>query len=103
MNDKTITEVNTRVESGSEKVTTNLTINWDGLTLEETRELAAQSIVIKWQGQRRAEKSIPETAELNATDYKLGTRAPRKPADIMTLWAKMSPEEKADFLKKAEN
>ena len=98
MNDVTNTEVNTRIETGSEKVTTNLTINWDGLTLEETRELAAQSIVIKWQGQRRAEKSIPTESTLQATDYKLGVRAPRKPKTFADLWAAMSKEEQAAFL-----
>jgi len=35
---------------------------------------------------------------LQATDYKLGVRAPRKPKTFADLWAAMSKEEQAAFL-----
>lgn len=93
-------EVDTRVEAGAEKITTQLVINWDEISNEEIRALAAQSIVIKWQGQRRAEKSIPTEATIKASEYKLGTRAPRKPTDIMSMIAKLDPEARQALLAK---
>lgn len=97
-NNTTSHDVDTRAEAGADKITTALTIKWDEMTLEETRALAAQSIVIKWQGQVRKAGVIPTEVSLNATDYRLGVRAPRKPADVASMLAKLSPEELAAVL-----
>lgn len=91
-------EVTTRPEAGAQAIKTALTINWDGMTEDEVRALAAQSLVIKLQGNWRRDKAIPETAEVKAVDYKIGTRAPRKAPDLATMIANLSAEEKAALL-----
>jgi len=98
MNAKTITEVDTRPSAGAEAVRTDLTINWEGMTPEEIRELAQQALVVKLQGKWRKD-GIPAGAhEVNAADYKVGTRGPRTKPTLESLFAAMSAEDRAAFL-----
>ncbi len=97
---KTQTTVKTKPDARSAAITTNLTIEWDGMTTDEFRELAQQALVVKIQGQWR-NNGIPEgDHEVKAAEYKVGVRAPRGPVDPVALFKKMSPEEQAAFLAK---
>lgn len=89
------TKLDARAESATE---TAVTINWDNISLEDLRALATRTIVIAAQTQWRKDGAIPAEATLDANEYANPTRAPRKPADIKALFAKMSPEEQAAFL-----
>lgn len=93
----TTTSVETRKEAGAEAITTALTLNWEGMTLEDTRALAQQALIVKLQGNWR-KNGIPTEATINAADYKVGTRAARQPKDLKSLIAAMSPAEKAALL-----
>lgn len=94
----TITEVATRPAAGAEAVTTNLTINWDGMTPDDIRALAQQALIVKVQGVWRKDGIPAGDHTINAVDYKPGTRAARKPADLKTLLAAMTPEDRAALL-----
>lgn len=96
----TTREVSTKVDARAESVKTNLTLNWDGMTEDDIRALAEQALVVKLQGKWRSDKAIPSEATVNVVDHKVGTRQPRKPADIAALFNAMSAEEKAQFLAK---
>lgn len=98
--DTTKTEVQTKAKAGAEAVTTNLTINWEGMTPEDIRALAQQALIVKVQGNWRANGIPAGDHTVNAVDYKPGTRAPRKPADLATLIAQMSAEDRAALLAK---
>ena len=97
---KTTTSVETRPSAGADKVTTNLTINWEGMSEEDTRALAQQALVVKLQGNWRKNGIPAGDHEVNATDYKVGVRAPRRPKDLAAMIAALSPEEKAALLAK---
>lgn len=98
MNTKTIAEVVTKPAAGAEGVTTNLTINWEGMTEDDMRALAQQALIVKIQAGWRKNGIPSGDVEVNAADYKPGTRQPRKPADLKALLAAMSPEERAALL-----
>lgn len=49
-------------ETKAEAVSTQLTIDFSNVTIDEVYEIAAQSEVIKWQGNARRGKSIPAVA-----------------------------------------
>lgn len=95
---KTTTEVTTKPSAGAEGVTTNLTINWEGMSEDDVRALAQQALIVKVQGQWRKDGIPAGDHTINAVDYKPGTRAARKPADLKTLLAAMSPEDRAALL-----
>lgn len=100
MNLNTTTEVSTRPAAGEDAVTTNLTINWEGMTVEDVQALAQQALVVKLQGSWR-KNGIPEgDFTVKAADHKIGVRAPRGKPDLATLIAALSPEEKAALLAK---
>lgn len=97
---KTMTEVATRPAAGADAITTNLTINWEGMSDEDVRALAQQALIVKVQGNWR-KNGIPEgDHEINAVDYRPGVRAPRKPADVLTLLKNLSAEDRAAILAK---
>ena len=81
----------------------NLTIDWDGLTEEETRALAQRSIVIAWQNRHRVANEgqgewPSENPEIKATDYRLGTRvAVAKDPVKMIEAGDLSPEQLAQL------
>lgn len=95
---KTMTEVETRPSAGADKVLTNLTIDWEGMSEEDTRALAQQALVVKLQGNWRKNGIPAGDAEVKAVDYKVGVRAPRSPKDLASMIAALSPEEKAALL-----
>lgn len=99
-NTNTVTvEVKTKADARSEAITTNLEIDWSKMERDDLIALAQQTLVIKLQGGWR-KNGIPTELKVDATDHKVGARAPRKPADIATLIGKLSPEEKAALLAK---
>lgn len=99
-------EVTTKPEAGATGVTTNLSIDWADMSPDDIRALAQASLVVKLQGAwRTAAKAgtgvIPSgDFTVKAADHKVGTRAPKKPADIAALFQKLSAEERAEFLAK---
>jgi hypothetical protein len=97
---KTTTEVVTRPAAGAEGVTTNLTINWEGMTEDDLRALAQQAMIVKLQGNWRKNGIPAGDHEVNAVDYKVGVRAPRQPKDLAAMIQALSPEEKAALLAK---
>lgn len=98
---KTNVTCNTRIKTGAPKQATNLTIEWDGMTEDDIRDLAQQSLVIKLQGGWRKDKAVPDEASIKAVDHKIGTRAPKRPFDLAAALASLSPEDRAAVLAKA--
>lgn len=102
MNDNTniaTVEVKTKADARSEAVTTQLEIDWTNMTREDLIALAQQTLVIKLQGGWR-KNGIPAECKVDATEHKVGARAPRKPADLAVMIGKLSAEEKAALLAK---
>lgn len=100
MNTVTTTTVNTRPAAGVDAIATNLSINWEGMTPDDVQALAQQALIVKLQGAWRKNGIPSGDAEVNATDYKVGVRAARKPADLAAMIAALSPEEKAAMIAK---
>jgi hypothetical protein len=94
---QTNTNVQTRPEAGKEAVTTNLTIDWEGMTEDDLRALAQQSLIVKLQGQWRR-GVIPTELTVKAIEHKVGVRGPRTKADLMTQVKSLSAEDKARLL-----
>lgn len=96
----TIVEVATRANKEAAEVVTNLTVNWDGMTEDDVRALAQQALIVKLQSSWR-KSGIPEGDHtVAAVEHKVGSRAPRKPADVFALAQALSPEQKAELLAK---
>ena len=97
MNSTTAT-IKTRAAAGGTAVVTNATFNWEGMTPEDVQALAQAALVVKLQaGWRKG--TIPEgDITVNAAEFKVGTRAPKAPADIKTIVAKLSPEQRAALI-----
>jgi hypothetical protein len=101
----TITRIDTSTKADSaatEKVVTHVAINWDGMTEADLIALAQQTIVIKLQAAWRRAATIPHEANINATDYKVGTRAAKAPVDPVELAKKMTPEQLAALIEKLQ-
>ncbi len=109
---KTETEVSTRAQAEVEVETdgvkskvkvepikTKLVIDWDGLTDDEMRAMAQAALIVKWQGNART-NGIPATAEIKATDYKIGVRTPKKVLTIEEQLAALSPAERKALVDK---
>lgn len=69
--------VSTKASKDAEEITTNLTIDWTDMSLEDTRALARQAMIVKLQSAWRR-NGIPETFEAKAVDYKVGARVAAK-------------------------
>lgn len=95
---KTTAEVATRPAAGADAITTNLSINWEGMSEDDTRALAQQALIVKLQAAWRKDGIPAGDHEVNAIDYRPGTRAPRKAPDLKSLLAALSPEERAALL-----
>lgn len=93
-------EVETRPAAGAAAVVTNLTINWDGMTEEDVRTLAAQALVVKLQGNWRKNGIPAGDVEVKAVDYKPGTRAARTKQTPEQMLAALSPAERAALIAK---
>jgi DNA-directed RNA polymerase specialized sigma24 family protein len=79
-------------------VTTAVTIDWSNASEDDIKALAARTIVIAAQSQWRKDGSIPAEITLDAHEFANPTRAPRKPADLKAMLAKLSPEDRAALL-----
>ncbi len=109
MNSIEVVKVSTKTNATAPAVDTELTIDWEGMTREDERALARQSIVIKWQGKRRDKKgtkknpepvkgSVPKVDSIKAADYKVGTKVAKPKKSIQELFAELSPEQQREFL-----
>ena len=96
---KTNREVSTKLDARAESQKTALTLNWEGMTPDDIRALAEQALVVKLQGKWRADKAIPAEAEVNVVEHKVGTRAARKPTDVLALVKSgaLTEEQKAEL------
>jgi hypothetical protein len=83
-------------------VKTHLTINWEGMEQADLIALAQQTIVIKVQAAWRRAEVIPHEVTINATDYKVGTRAVKQAVDPVELAKKMTPEQLAALIEKLQ-
>ena len=94
----TTIEVDTKPNKDAPSVATALTIQWEGMTDREIQELAQQALIVKLQAAWRKD-GIPSGAHtVDATDYKVGTRAKRQPATAESLLNKMDPAEARKLL-----
>lgn len=89
------TKIDARAEAAT---TTAVTIDWSNTSDEDIKALASRTVVIAAQSQWRKDGVVPSEVTLDANEYANPTRAPRKPADIKALFAKMTAEERAEFL-----
>lgn len=92
--------VKTRINERSERVETSLTLNFDDVSQEQLQELASRAAIIAWQAKVRAEGEIPTEATFNVAEvFERKPRAPKDPMEAAkAALAKMSPEERAEFL-----
>lgn len=95
---KTTHTVKTKANARAEAITTNLSVDWEGMSQEDIIALAQQTLIIKVQSNWRAGTIPTGEVEVKATDFKVGARQPKKPADILGLVQKMSAEERAALL-----
>ncbi len=93
-------EVSTKQNAASEAVDTALTINWDGMSADDVQALAQQALVVKWQAQKRKSGTIPAAETINATDYKVGSRAPKK--SLEETVASLPDDQKAALIAKLQ-
>ena len=70
-------KVSTKLKAGEAASSTELNIDWDGMSTQDVQDLATQALIVKAQARWRKAGTIPETADLKASDYKVGARAPR--------------------------
>lgn len=103
MNDTTTHLARTKLDSrAATKTETTVSIDWSNISLEDTRKLAAKTVIIAAQSEWRAAGAIPESVTLDAHTYANPTRKPRGPVDVKSLLAKMTPEERAELLASLE-
>lgn len=96
--------VRTKLDARSkDKTVTNVTIDWETISIEDTRKLASKAVIIAAQSEWRSDGVIPESATLHAADYANPTRKPRGPVNVKALLAKMTPEERAELLASLED
>lgn len=96
---ETFVSANTTIDKV--KHVSNVTIQWEGITLDQLQALAQRSIIIRKQNEDRVTGVIPESAyTIKASDYVIGTRKSKTPESIESLLGKLSPEERAALLAK---
>lgn len=100
-----IRNIKTRVKDGAPQVETELTINFDGVTVEELQAGFARSLVIDEQNKWRKAGSIPTKATVNVREELDAPRAPRGPMDpkiaLQKFLATLDPEARKAWI--AEN
>lgn len=99
MDNLTNIEVSTKADARAEATTTNLTIDWEGMSPEDVRALAQQALVVKLQSGWR-KNGIPDAVTVKAVEHKVGARQPRKAPDLLALVGSLTPEQKAALLAK---
>jgi hypothetical protein len=98
MSNVTKFDISTKPAAGMDAVKSHVTVDWTGMIEDDLRALAQQALIVKLQANLRRgyeKNGIPTSIDVKATDYKVGTRAPKPAVDIFALAQKMSPEEKA--------
>lgn len=100
MNNVTTTIVTTRPAAGAEGIDTNLSINWEGMSEDDVRQLAQQALVVKLQAQWRKNGIPVGDLEIRATDYRPGTRATKTKPSIESMLSALSPAEKQALVAK---
>ncbi len=98
--DKTTQEVATKAKAGEQAVTTNLTIDWTGMTQDDLQALAQQALIVKLQSSWRKNGIPAGDFEIKAVDHKVGVRAPRTKLTPEQIIAALSPEERKALLAK---
>ena len=96
----TTTIVTTRPSAGAEGIDTNLTINWEGMTDDDVRQLAQQALVVKLQAQWRKNGIPSGDLEICAVDYRPGTRATKTKPSIESMLSALTPAEKQALVAK---
>lgn len=99
---KTTTEVATKPAAGEQAITTNLTIDWEGVSEEDLRALAQQALIVKLQSGWRKNTIPAGEFEVKAADHKVGARAPRTKLTPEQMVAALSVEDKAALLAKLQ-
>jgi queuine/archaeosine tRNA-ribosyltransferase len=105
MNNVTKFDISTKPAAGMDAIKSHVTVDWTGMSEEDIRALAQQALVVKLQANMRRgyeKNGIPSTIDVKAKDYKVGTRAPKQAVDILAVAQKLSPEEKAELIKKLQ-
>lgn len=75
---KSETKVSMSTKIGKESHTSQLTINWEGMTSDDLQVLAQRSIVIRIQNGARTNNIIPKKEyTVKAIDYRIGVRTAR--------------------------
>lgn len=91
-------EVDTKANKDAASVATSLTVKWHNMTDRDVQELAQQALIVKLQAAWRKDGIPKGDHEVDAADFKVGTRAKRQPADPAKLIAKMDPAAQREFL-----
>jgi hypothetical protein len=95
---KAALEITTKANKDSAAITTNLTIDWEGMTEGDLKELAQQALVVKLQSAWR-KNGIPEgDLTVKAVDHKVGVRAPRVKLTIEQQIAQLPAEQRAALI-----
>lgn len=98
--------VDTKLTKDSKAVTTDLTLDWSGVSDAEKLELATRTAVISWQRIMRDAGKIPDgkvTAKVR--DLLDGKRPPKvvTPERIMGDFDKLTPEQRDEVLRTLMN
>jgi hypothetical protein len=96
------TTFKTRITKTSTPVETVATINWEGVTDEQLKELAERAVVIATQAAYRTAEHVPATDTIEVV--KMLVRAPRAArvlttTDVVASVGNMTPEQRALILK----
>ncbi len=93
----TNTKVSTKAAAAAEAITTELTLDWTGVTEEDLRALAQQALIVKLQSGWR-KNGIPSETTVKVADHRPGVRAPKAKQDVLALARAMTPEQRAALL-----
>lgn len=99
MKSETFVTASTKVNNVSHK--SNVTINWDGMTVDDLQALAQRAIVIRKQNADRTAGVVPEASYMiKATDYKIGVRIGKPQLSAEQMLAALSEEDRAALIAK---
>jgi len=83
----------------------SLTVDWTGVSDDDLKQWALQSIIIKVQAQLRAAKvkhgtAFPAAKAIKAVDYRVGSRVMAIAETPEQMLARLTPEERAALFEK---
>jgi hypothetical protein len=105
MNNVTKFDISTKPAAGMDAIKSHVSVDWTGMSEEDVRALAQQALIVKLQANLRRgyeKNGIPTSIDVKATDYKVGTRAPKQAVDVLAVAKKLSPEEKAELIRRLQ-